>query len=955
MNRKSNYITPFLFLMKWSFVFLLIIKSNFLFGQNSGSISGKVIDEQSGELIIGAKVRLITNVNLETITNKEGFFFFKDVKEKNSTIEITAPFFQPKIIKDIVLSEKENTKVDVFLNPSNNVLKEVVLNAKSRRNTESSVLLERMKIMASFDGISSQAMSKTGSSDAGDALKRIPGVSMNGGKDIFVRGMGSRYNLVTMNGVLMPGLDPNNNSVQPDLFPVFMIDNIKVYKTASPDLPAIFSGGYIDITTKDIPNKAFFTVSTSLGYNNQATFNNNFLTFNKGKTAWLGFDDGTRSIPFYDQKNLNSLMESLDIKSIAKITKEYNSKIDLYKSSPLPNFSINTSYGNSCLLFGKKMGYIVSGLYSNRNTFYDDGMVGKYTLGQNINSATQLIKTFDFDETRAENNTFLNGLMGLSYDVSSRHKINYLGMYSHSAETLAVYREGYSNETQNNYDGNTSIQSRQDYTERDLFSNQLNYKGRFSENFPLKIEASLSYSKAFMKVPDLRVLLASFREENGNKIYSYYTKNDQFINRSIRSLKEENYFSKIDLTFPAKLFSIKTDLKVGGLMVLKDRVFRDNRVSYWDSQSLGGDVYGYNGSIEHYLGNVYEGGKDTGVYIRNAYEAKNNYDATEFNWASYGMFTAHLEGNWKLLSGARVEATKVNLTSLKTDLLLNDKLLENRIDILPSIILTKEFSGNKILKFSASKTINRPSLVERSPVSMFDNIQNLTFNGNPNLKLATILNYDIRYEWFQKNAQLFAFTLFYKDLNNPIELTDISTTEEPILTPRNVSKAKVYGLELEIRKNLGFLNERLEQFDINFNGTLMDSKVEIDAQEYANLLIFDKSASKYRPLFFQSPWILNTSFNYNSDKIECAIALNIQGKNISFVTSGATPDVYLLPRPDLNFSFQYKLSKEMKINFQAINFMNSKFVNQSKFLDSTYDNRIYSSGAVFKIGFTYSI
>ena len=147
-----------------------------------------------------------------------------------------------------------------------------------------------------MDGISSQQITKSGDSDAASAVSRITGVSVEGGKYVYVRGLGDRYSKTILNGAEIPGLDPERNSVQMDIFPTNAIENMVVYKSFSPNL-STFTGGMVDIVTKDFPEQLNLNFSAKFEYNTQSSFNDEFFKYEGGKNDWLGFDDGTRDFP----------------------------------------------------------------------------------------------------------------------------------------------------------------------------------------------------------------------------------------------------------------------------------------------------------------------------------------------------------------------------------------------------------------------------------------------------------------------------------------------------------------------------------------------------------------------------------------------------------------------------------------------------------------------------------
>ena len=194
-------------------------------------------------------------------------------------------------------------------------------------------------------------------------MRRVPGVSVQDGKYVYIRGLGDRYSKTTLNGANIPGLDPDRNTVQMDLFPTNLLDNIVVYKNFTPDLPGDFTGGLVDVATKDFPEDFTMAASLGFGYNPQVTFNDNFLTYNGGNTDWLGYDDGARDFP----AALNSmptfgqaLSDQAAAKELNAATLSLNNELAPHTNAPMPNHNFSFSIGDQKNLFGKDFGFIGS-------------------------------------------------------------------------------------------------------------------------------------------------------------------------------------------------------------------------------------------------------------------------------------------------------------------------------------------------------------------------------------------------------------------------------------------------------------------------------------------------------------------------------------------------------------------------------------------------------------------
>lgn len=275
-------------------VFLLLLSASFasvLLAQ--GTVRGKVADK-SGETLIGAAVVLKADPSKGTTTDLDGRY----------SIALDTPGPHVLVVRFVGYENKEVTVnpkggevvvVNVIVGESAVALEGVEVEAKAARTNDG--YLERMRInaAASIDFISGDAMLKTGDGDANAAVKRVTGVS-TAGAFITVRGLADRYIVTTINGGRVPTLDPLTNNLRLDIFPTGLLDNIVITKTTTPELPGDWSGAMISLNTSDYPEKLRVSVSSSLGYNPNSSFQTIVGTA-RSSTDWLGRDDGMRGIP----------------------------------------------------------------------------------------------------------------------------------------------------------------------------------------------------------------------------------------------------------------------------------------------------------------------------------------------------------------------------------------------------------------------------------------------------------------------------------------------------------------------------------------------------------------------------------------------------------------------------------------------------------------------------------
>ena len=230
---------------------LFLLCSVFVFAQN-GTIRGTVIEQATGEPLYGVTV-VIKGTTNGAISDFDGKFF---IQAEPGIYDIKASFVSLRTLTITGLEVKsgEITVIEqMSLQEDVEELEAVVVTAQVSKSTEAALITVKRKSANMLDGISSASFRKIGDSNAAGAIKRVTGVSIEGGKYVYVRGLGDRYTKTMLDGVDIPGLDPDRNSLQIDLFPTALLNNIVILKTATADQPADFTGGLVNIETKEFP------------------------------------------------------------------------------------------------------------------------------------------------------------------------------------------------------------------------------------------------------------------------------------------------------------------------------------------------------------------------------------------------------------------------------------------------------------------------------------------------------------------------------------------------------------------------------------------------------------------------------------------------------------------------------------------------------------------------------
>lgn len=936
--------------------------------ENQGSIIGTIIEAESGFEVIGGNV-LIANTATGTVTDLDGTYELK-VEAGNYTIEVSYIGFATQQITDVIVKAGEVTSLDVQLGESAIELAGVEVVAKAFKDTEVAVLAIQKTSPVVLDGISSAQISKSGDSDVAGAVKRVTGVTVESGKYIYVRGLGDRYSKTTLNRAEIPGLDPNRNTVQMDLFPTNLVDNIIVYKTFSPNLPGDFAGGYVDIATKDFPEQFTFSASASLGFNALANLNKNVLSQTSSATEWLGFDNGARAIPELIQQNADNLPtynDGISDRQSAQLLQDATAAFDnnwaqSNESKPL-NASMSFSVGNQKQLFGKPLGIIAALSYQRNYTAYHDGIFGIFELTGDYDDSRALTKQVLLNDQKGTDETLWGAMLSTSYKLSPTNKINLMAMHNQSATATTRFAEGH----KYNDDPSDIFQTRSSrFLERGLSTLQLTGKHVLTDWNNFEINWLSSYAISTQDDPDLRYFTNRI-SDNGNVFLK--ASSDRKPTRFYRDMLQNNWDNKLDFTLPFSQWNgLNAEIKTGLAFVQKGREFRENRYNF-----NRGAFLVENGNIQNYFApqNLIQADPDAngylnghqGVYLVDNYDAKNNYNATQSVGAAYAMVQLPINNQLQIITGVRAEKTNVRLETFDTELTLTrypsldgQQDLINSVDFLPSLNVNYKLNDNMKLRAAYNRTIARPSFRELAPFASFAVDGGFVFVGNPDLQRTLIDNVDLRWEMYPNSGEIFSISAFYKNFTNPIERTFNPEAQNPELTLRNVEEAKLYGVEVEARKNLGFITNSLRHFSLGANFSYIYSQTKIDAAELEVIRATQPNAADTREMYGQAPYSINALLSYKNEKgTNANLSFNLVGARITTVTKGATPNYYQRPMPSLNFNISQKIGDYFKLKLSANNLLNAKYQETADFKGESFPISVYEIGQSFSLGFSYNL
>ena len=913
-----------------------------------GIIEGKVVEGTvkdflegtTGDVIPNAKI-IIDGTEYRAIADIDGKYIIKGINFGTYSVTVSSPGHATKILTDIIVSNLEVLNLDIALEPITTTMTDVVVKVKVSKSDDIGTLATKRNSANSSDVISATTISKTPDRTTSDVLKRVSGASIQDNKFAIIRGLNDRYNAAYLNDGPLPSSESDRKAFSFDIFPANMLDNITIVKTATPDLPAEFAGGIIQINTKSIPAKNFQSILIGGGYNTITTFKDQ-IDYKGGKLDWLGIDDGTRNISsVIPEKGHYPILNS----DQASLAKQFNTDWSLQSKTFTPNLNLQYSLGINTTLFKKELGIITSLTYNKTSNFNQTIRRSYSGTGENGNSQ------LDFDYLdKIYSTQILGGAMAnFTMKLNSNNKIGFKNLYSINSDDRVINRSGERDPSESNP---TLIKSNALwFTSNNIYSGQINGEHLFKKE-KLKIHWVGSYSNIKRTIPNLRRSIYNrSKYHNPDNLTGSDTLYSSSIDNGVGpdysggmffSTNKENIASfKADLFYHLKeLFGIKSELKLGGMYQNRNRTF--------DARQLGYTTYGNGSSVifkdtlkyldQNSIFNTQNMGLIKpgvgGFKLTDGSKYSDAYTANSSTTSGYLMLDNKIHKTLRLVWGARAEYFTQNLNAIKSDK-SELRIATKKLDVLPSLNAIYSFHKKQNFRFSFSQTLNRPEYRELAPFAFYDFNTQFVISGNDSLKRAKITNLDLRYELYPGKGQLLSGTFFYKQFENPIEQISRADVANE-MSFKNVPKATNYGLEIEARTIIGSLiksdsNSIWNNFTFYTNLAIIRSIVDVSS--------IIGTPYKSRPLQGQSPYVFNTGLTYFNETKNMSVSVNVNkvGDRIAILGNVNQPDIWEKSRTliDVQVSKGFLNNKlECKLNLQNILAQKQLFY-QNNYIDNT--------------------
>lgn len=887
-------------ILKLTALFTLLICALHLHAQNTGTISGQVLDKKSGEPVTGATI-FIESLKKGASTDIDGKYSITGISPGTYNVRVDCISYVSIVVERLNVARGINN-FDIMLEENTTLLKEAVVTSAKRMSSDIAIVQATKSAGVVMSGISGKQISKSQDRSAAEVVKRIPGVSILNDRYIIVRGLSGRYNNVWINNSAVPSTDADTRSFSFDLLPSSQLESIMIVKSPSAEIPSDFSGGFVKILTKSMPDVNDISISYGMNFNTATQFNDHL--FNSSSPS--------RKLLF------DTRMDNNNPEKVTDITRNgFKNNWQVKSHQPFPDQRLNFMMNRNWTLNGtSSLGLVAAVNYSHGYQTYGDMLNARFGVYNTVSDKSEYIYNY------IDNQYSIDDKLGIMLNLTllnKENKIEFRNIFNRLDKERYTTREGWQNISA------MYIQEKKEYftSARTTYTGQFLGSGKAGSG---DYDWNASYSYAGMEQPDRRIIN---REENniyGDEYFGHMAIDQNEITRDFSELDEHIFALAANYTLPVlKGLPAPAELKAGLYGEYKIRDYSNRQFFYrFNSYGLPRDFV-YREVVEKIL--TEENFAHDKLFIYEDTDNRNSYKGSNGIGSAYLSFKLPA-GRFNFLAGLRYEMGAMKLT-------LYDKIYEfstydktyNHADLFPSLNISYNIDRKNLIRVAYGSSVNRQEFREVSPSVYYDFSLFSDVKGNPDLKQAKIHNGDIRFEYYPSDDEYITLAVFYKYFKNPIEWTYLDAGGSYTYTFENALSAKNYGVELDIKKRLDFIG--LKNFTFGINAALISSIVDFD-QAY--------SLEKDRAMQGQSPYIVNSSLYYDNSNFGISLGLlyNRIGRRIVGIgrvdtSSGGSinndvPDTYELPRDVIDFVATKSLGRKVEIRLSLRDILNQAVV-----------------------------
>jgi outer membrane receptor protein involved in Fe transport len=891
-----------------------------LLQQRHGRVVGRVFDAGTGEPIAGAQVT-VDGMEISVRTDVSGRYTIVNLPPGRYSITVRTIGYSAKTVTGVHVNGVP-AELDVSLTSSAIQIGAIEVTADLERGSVASALDQQRSATQIVSTVSQEQIKKSPDSDAGQVMQRVSGVTVQDGRYVFVRGLGERYTTTSLNNARIPSPEPERKTVPLDLFPAGLLQSVVTSKTFTPEQPGDFSGAQVDLRTREFPAVRMVNFSSSVGFNDAATFRQ-VLAAPRVGAEWWGFSGAARAIPPGAQAADN--LSNLNQTQVNDIVASFRDVWLPWTERAKPNGSFGAALGGEEIIAGHPLGYIASLSYSETQEIREDEERATPAYGGVPDSVLPV------DYSRGSTGTLgvqWGGLLNLTGRLGGASVVSLSNTYTRSADNQATRHLAFDEEFQQVYDA-----TRLTMIERFVRSNQLRGEHLLGERHSLNW--SLTSSAVRRREPDRSDLRYQTATVNGVTVPTSWAAIQRSAVRTFADLTEDVLEGSSALGLALGAGDRPWRVKIGAAY---RHTSRDADTRAFDIGNLGLTEAERTGAPEQVLSAA--NARDSAFYITPD-AVVGRYQADDDLFAGFVQMEIPLSSRVQLIGGARVERWVLDMSTATLQGL--ELTARRNTDVLPALAFNIKLSEAHTLRLSASQTLARPEYREISPSGYRDFIGALDVFGNANLQRALIQNFDLRWEWYPHSGELISVGLFAKHFDKPIEKVIVGTTGgAAALRFENADAARNYGLELELRKNLVTVTPALAPFTVFANATVMHSRVDPGP--------FDPTEPD-RPMVGQAGYVVNAGLGYTAPNgaLSATVLYNVVGRRIAEAGTALLADAYEEARNLLDVSLQAPLPGGMTLKVDGKNLLDAPTL----VTQGSLTRLRYTTGRVFAVGLTW--
>ncbi|MFT3827467.1 MAG: TonB-dependent receptor [Chitinophagaceae bacterium] len=898
-----------------------------------GTVSGKVVDEENGDPVTGATISISKII---TTSNIDGAFTVSVPKGVYSAT-VSSVGYGVKNITGIEVKENETFQLNLTLKREKGQLQGVVVTASARKESVASLYTRQKNSPSIGDGISAEQISRTPDKNIGESIKRISGISTLDNKYVVVRGLSERYNQALLNGQQMPSTELNRKQFSFDIIPSNIVDNVVVTKTLTPDMSAEFGGGLVQIETKNIPSENFVSVTAGVSVNDKTNGEDMLSLKRNNNDAYWGNYAAHRNL--YGKKNWNSLADIRAYKEANKDNAALTNNWQPYYYGAAPSQNYQLSVGHVFVVSSRrqqKLGLLASVSYRNTQAV-QDLMSERFGFESPDLEPMYALRGHQYSFT-----TNVGGVLGVGF-TSQKFKLSWQNVFSRLLDEQVNFGKGRHTVLEEN---SRAMIEKVQYT--GLWQSQL--KGEHAiGNKGIKFNWIGNYTSVTRERPDNHIAIWKTVPDtfslphNDFTVTNYYPEGlSSGVLRMYTKAVEKNLSWDANVLLPFKLGNTIHSFKTGYSGWHKDRSFYVAMIG--DQPGMGATVY--NPSLPELFSPELGGGKN---FISTFGD---DYNRSASLHAAYGMFDNRI-GKLRLVWGLRAEYFNMNKANQALDAIVEEIRTSNNNDSLdfslvynreknwkffPSINITYSITPQLNVRAAYAKSIVRPDLREMAYFREYDFELGGIYSADF-LRSTMLDNYDVRLEWYPGAGEVLSASFFYKDIRYPMEIYKYPSLN--VFQLKNNFKSHNYGVELEARKSLSFINVPVIK-NLTLYGNFTALKSEVTPMEETvnriqdNKVMPERTIGKEekRPLMGQSNYMGNAGIYYDDKHLHVTLNYNAVSNRMLVYVMNAVNSQFERPMRTLDGQISYRFMKqqaEIKLNISnLLNESNIVYVNKGK-------------------------